>query len=419
MTIFSWLYCLILASFFAARANAGLTPLADKYLDEGLHHLYNLDYEKSRASFHKIIETEPDRPFGYLFEAGGIWWQSAMEYGLFKDTPTLRGLFEADIKTALRKVDALEASPDKATRADGHFVEGMTLGTLGQWEMMRGHWVRAYFTGKKALKHLKKTLKLDEQYYDADLGLGVFEYQADHFGGMLRVFSEIGGIHGDEKKGLELMNLAAQRGRNGSRQAAQFLLSITIADRNDYATALLLAERLQRDFPESVYFKFIAAMLNYRLGRLDESLRLGREIFEQSKADPTGFNRKLLSLACGLTGDKCLDRDDAQQGVIWFSRAIDSEPAPKVITHPAKHAKHAAAPPVDSGLEQWLSLNHLYRAYAHDILGQNDAAERDYHWVLDHSDFSDNHARAKECLEIACDAKPLLLYMRAMSTSTR
>lgn len=399
-----------LLALAAPRGEASLSPVAAKYLDDGLHHLYSLDYDASRASFRKIIETEPDNPFGYLFESGGIWWQSSMEYGLFKDTPTLQGLFEQDIDAALRKVDALEASHDKDTKADGNFVEGMTLGTLGQWELMRGHWFKAYRTGLKALKHLHKCMKVDEGYYDADLGLGVFEYQAGHFGGMFKLIAGIGGIHGDEKKGLELMELAAKQGRYGSRQAADFLSTIYIADRHDYAAALPHVQRLRRDFPESIYFEFIEAVLQYQLGRWDESMTLGRDIFERTEDDPAAFNKKLLGLVCGLTGDKCLAKDDVEKSLIWFSHAIHetAEPKPR-----AQGGKKRTAGALDD--EKWLSLMHLYRGYTFSILGQGDEAARDYHWVLSHMDFSDNQSRAQECLQGSCGARELLLYMRNKS----
>ncbi len=392
----------------SSTAQAALSPAAERYLDEGLHHLYSLEYDQSHAAFHKIIETEPDSPFGYLFEAGGIWWQSSMEYGLFKDTPTLQGVFEKDIDTALKKVDALEASKDPQTSADGHFVEGMTAGTKGQWEIMRGQWVKAYFTGKRAMKHLNKCLKIDKDYYDADLGVGAFNYQASHFGKFLKVVAVVGGIHGDEKKGLELMELAAEKGHYGARQAAQFLATIYISDRHDYAKALPLIQRLRQDFPESPYFEFIEAMLQYRLGHWDESLKLGREIFDRSSGDPKSLNQKLLGLTCGLTGDQCLAKGDVEHGLEWFSKAGEAAPAAK-----ATHSKKAAAEAESD--QQWLSAAHLYRAYTLDILGRSPESAKDYHWVLEHPDFSDNRARAQECLDRICDSKSLLLYMRAMS----
>src|SRR5258708_5579202 len=171
---------LLAAALLASPGGAALSPNAELSLDRGLHDLYSLDYVEARADFRKLIEQEPDNPFGYLFESGAIWWQSSQEYGLFKDTPTLQGLFEQDVEFAIKKADPLTDSKDKGLKADGHFVEGMALGTRGQWSLMRGHYMKAFFDAKKAIKHLKKVPKIDSSYRDVDLGLGVFDYQAAH-----------------------------------------------------------------------------------------------------------------------------------------------------------------------------------------------------------------------------------------------
>ena len=72
-------------------AEARLTPAAERNMDDGIRNLYSLDYQASRKAFRRIISEEPANPFGYLAEAGAIWWQAAAEYGLFKGTPTLQG----------------------------------------------------------------------------------------------------------------------------------------------------------------------------------------------------------------------------------------------------------------------------------------------------------------------------------------
>ena len=76
---------------------ARTSPATQAQLDEGLNALYSLDYVQARRASRKLIELEPDNPFGYLFEASAIWWQASQEYVLFKDTPTLQGLFEQDV----------------------------------------------------------------------------------------------------------------------------------------------------------------------------------------------------------------------------------------------------------------------------------------------------------------------------------
>jgi tetratricopeptide (TPR) repeat protein len=403
---------LLISLAFAAPARAALSQTAELSLEKGLHHLYNLDYAESRADFRKLIEKEPDNPFGYLFESGGIWWQSSLEYGLFKDTPTLQGLFEQDVEAAIRKADVYNDSKDKVLKADGLFVEGMALGTRGQWNLMKGNYIKAFFDGKKAMKLIKKTLKLDPDYRDADLGLGVFEYQAAHLSGIAKL-SSILGVRGDEKKGIALLKSAHERGRYGTGQAGEFLLMIYIMDKKDWHMAVETLKRQRAQFPESVYFESLELLSRWKLGQKAESAALGRSVFDKAKADPKAFNRKLLSLVCGLMADNCLGKDQVAESLAWLDHALESTPEPK----PARPSKTKAARPnpADADTVQYLSLLHLYRGYMRDASGKTDEASADYDWVLKHPDFSDNHARAKECHETGCGAKQVLLYLRSLS----
>ena len=395
-------------------AQAALTQDAELALDRGLHCLYNLDYAESRRAFRKIIEQEPDNPFGYLFESGAIWWQAAQEYDLFKDTPTLQGLFEQDVEATIRKSQPWIDSKDKTLRVDGYFAAGLALGTRGQWHLMKGHYVKAYLDGKRTVKHIKKSLKLDDTYYDAYIGLGIYDYQAARLSGVARLGSLIG-VRGDEKRGLERIQLAADRGRYGARQAAQFLSGLYILDRRDWAAALPLIERLRRDFPDSVYFDSIELLLRWRLGQPEQSLAMGRAIFERIKKEPRAFNRKLLTLVCGLQGEHCLDGEQAAGMRAWLTAAIAATPEPEP-RKPSKHARKAPPEPPTDELS-YLMLLHLYRGYMADVLGRTDEATTDYAWVLKQPDFSDSRARASSCLETGCPAKELLDYLHTLSHS--
>lgn len=386
----------LLFSLTARPAAAGprLSPAAEAQLDEGLQRLYSLDYDQSRAAFRKLIELEPDNPFGYLFEAGGIWWESSQEFGLFKDTPTLQGLFEQDVEAAQRKADAYIDSKDPQTKADGYFVSGMALGTLGQWRLMKGHWVDAYFAGKKAIKHLKKCVKLDPGYEDAYLGLGVFDYQAAHLSGIAKL-GVLLGMRGDEKRGLEELQRAVDKSRYSSRQASEFLLCIEMIDRHDFARALPVVQRLRAQVPGSPYYLFLEILLRHRLGDWDGSLALGRELDASVEADPAGFRRKWLTLVCGLSGADCLATPDAERALRWFD-----------------HALEATAKEKPSGFQ---TLLRLFRGQLLDVLGRRDEAVAEYRKALALPDVDFAHSRAAACVGAPCGREETLRALRALS----
>ncbi|MBI5200333.1 MAG: hypothetical protein HY925_02000 [Elusimicrobia bacterium] len=387
---------LLALCLLAPRPARALTPAAESYLDQGLFALYNLDYDLARSKFRELISQEPANPYGYLFEAGAIWWQSSNEYGLFKDTPTLEGVFEDDIEKVVETSDKLFDSSDKRLRAEARFAAGMALGTRGQWNLMRGNWMRAYFDGKKAMKHLNKCVKIDPEFWDAYLGLGVYDYQAAHLPGVLKAGILLG-IHGDEARGLERMYTALEKGRFGSRQAAQFLSSIFILDRKEYGQALPLLQRLRQSFPTSPYFHFLEVTTLYRLGKVEESHQSARGLLDRAKADPGILGRKQLTLFCGMAGEDCLSADQATAAIEWFSQAIDRATAAD---------------------RDWLSLNYLYRGISHDIVGQRSLAIDDFERVLTRPDFSGSHERAKRCMLNACTRAEVVRILKGIAATT-
>lgn len=380
----------------AASAISGpsLSTAAAAQLDEGLARLYSLDYAKSRAAFRRLIELDPENPFGYLFEAGGIWWQSSQEYGLFTDTPTLQGLFEEDVDAAQRKADAYADSDDLQTKVDGYFVSGMALGTHGQWRLMRHHMLDAYFTGKKAVKHLKKCLKLAPGYSDARLGLGVFDYQTAHLSGVAKL-GILFGMKGNEKRGLENIAYAMEKSPTAGRQAAQLLSQIYVIDMHDYGRALPVVQRLRRDFPDSPYFIFLEALLRHRLGDWAGSLALSRELYARIEADPAAFRAKWLTLVCGLSGADCLAKGDADLALTWFDRALD-----------------ATAGETPTGFH---TLLHLFRGQLLDALDRRDEALAEYRRVVALPGIDDAHERAYACQSSPCGRAEILRRLRALS----
>lgn len=385
---------LVLAAARPAVAEPRLSTTTAVQLDEGLKALYSLDYPQSRAAFHRLIELEPESPYGYLFEAGGIWWQSSQEYGLFQDTPTLQGVFEDDVDQALRRADAWIDSPDSAKKAAGYFASGMTLGIKGQWRLMKRHWMEAYFEGKKAIKHLKKCLKADPDFVDAHLGLGVFEYQTAHLSGIARL-GILFGLRGNEKRGLEEIRLAADRSRDSGRQAAELLAQIDIVDRGDFADAQALLARLRRDFSGSPYFLFLEMIVRHRLGDWDGSLALGRELYRVVAADPASFRPKWLTLVCGLSGPDCLARPDVERGLAWIDHALAATSGEKV--------------------DGFQTLLRLFRGNALDVLNRREEAVAEYKRCLELPPFDFVHERAHACLAAPCGRYEIIGRLRALS----
>lgn len=367
-----------------AAAEPAIPPESEALRQRALVHLFNLDFAESRADLRIIIDREPESPFGHLFEAGALWWQASTEFDLFKDTPTLEGLFEEDAALGLRKAEPWIESEDPARRAHGYFAAGMILGLRGQWQLSRGKWIKAYRDGKRAVKYLKRCVDIDPEYHDAYLGLGIFDYQTDRLPGILKVPALLM-IRGDAERGKARMRQAAERGNLVTRQAAIFLLSLTLTDDKDYARALPMLQPLRRDYPDSPYYRFLEALILHKLGDWEESRARALDLFRAAERDPEILGRKQLGTLCGLYGAACFEKDKLEEAAAWLTRAIEA--------------------PLRGQPAGWASLCRLYRGLAYDMLGRREEALADYEKVSGPSRALAERCRAAPCGRDAVEAE--------------
>jgi tetratricopeptide (TPR) repeat protein len=387
---------LMLSSLRLMAAENLLTPESKTRLNAALGDLYNMDFNKADGDFSHIIRGEPENPFAYLSDAGALWWETSVHNGIVPDSARVRSRFEKDIARSIQGAETLLKSPFPRDQAKGHFIMGLSLGELGEWDFINHHWFKAFFTGKKAIKHLKSCLKIDSTYYDAYLGLGSYDYQVSHFRFLLKAGAFLGGLHANEQRGIEHLIMAEDRGPYSSDQAAIFLVTLYALDKKDYATALSIIHKLRAKYPESMYFELIEVALSAKLRNWDRSLSLGHEIFEKIKADPDAYRRRLLYLACGFSPPNCLNLVESAELVDWTTHAIDAAPSLGNET-------------VDP---EMLPLLHLYRGYGEDITGSRDKAVSDYQWVIAHPDFLGGHAQAAQCVSAPCSRDTILDFLR-------
>lgn len=337
----------------------------------------------------RLIDEQPNNPLGWLGEAGVLWWEADAEYALFKDTSPLDALFEEDVRKVLETSEPLLDSKDPARKADGHFAAGMALGVHGQMELARGRYLKAYSDGKKAIKHLKKCVKLDPDYHDAYLGLGIFDYQTDRLPAVLKLPMLF--VHrGDAQRGLARMRQAMERGRFSKDQAAGFLLTILIRE-GDNAGALELLARLRAEFPRSAYLRYREAVVLARAGDWERSQRTLFALLADAPADPS-FERKELSIFCGLAGAHCFERPYAEEAERWLDRAL---------------AEKSSA--------RWTSPLLFWRGLARDVLGRRADAVQDYTRALAVPDVRFAHEHARHCLSTACDREETLRALRELA----
>lgn len=361
----------------------------DPGLQAALADLYRLEYEKVWPAAGEFIAARPRNPFGHLFVAGALWWQTTTENLSPEEDPALGRRFERSVDRTVELADELIESEDPRQRADGYFAAGMALGLRGQWRLVQGRWYQAYRDGKKAMSYLRRCVEISPRYYDAYMGLGIFDYQVAKLPGALKLGARllIRGT-GNAKRGLKRLRLSVKKGRFASRQAAAFLLSIHLVYERDYPKALETVRGLLQDFPESPYYRFIEVLCLARTGDWDASHAKAQALFADLGKDPEAFLRKERGTLCGFAGDACLEEDRLAAAEDWLTRAL-------------AQARRSDDP------NGWRTILRLYRGAANDMLGRRERALDDYRGVTALPDFAGSHARARFCMEEPCRGKRL------------
>jgi len=348
----------LLFSASPARATGALVQASDHpLLQEGLVHLYSLDYDRLVQNAVSFRDSHPTNPLGHLFLSGALWWQYTTESEQLRPDTDFLDRFDDYVDATVSAAKPLMRSRNDEARADGLFAAGMVLGLRGQMKLANGQFFGAYRDGKKGIKFLKKCVKIDPEYHDALMGLGIFDYQVAVLPGVLKFGAKLlfRGT-GNASRGIRRIRNAITHGRFANNQAAGFLLTIFMLNEHDYRQALGVAKDLHAAFPKSPYYGFIHASLLHRNGSPKESRLAMREIFDYLAAEPDRFARKQLGTVCGLFGPACFDRANLIAANSWISQTLSAE--------------------MESS--EYIALLTLYRGIARDLLGKRAEALEDY-----------------------------------------
>ncbi len=191
----------------------------DSRIMRGLEGIYSLHLDVSAREFDGIIEKYPDRPYGYFGKAMTTW--ARLEYEHETSSPALKNLFERLTEEA--RVKSKQWLKEHPKDAQAHLCAGGIHGLRSKLFLENHRWIKAYLSGKKAIRYTRKAAKLDPQLYDAYLGMGMYEYYAGTLGVVVRILARFF-LHGDPVKGIEYLKTAREKGHFNAVAAELMLI---------------------------------------------------------------------------------------------------------------------------------------------------------------------------------------------------
>ena len=368
----------------------------------GLAALYNLDYVKAQRDFNEIVKLDPSNPSGPQLLAARVWLKTLYESrrlqsslyssesfytkGDDKVDPKIVAEFRALTREAKRLADArVKANPRDIEAID---ALAAVAGLKASFEeaVERRHFA-ALRDGSEAVDRHREVLRLDPNYIDAQLTIGLYDYVLGSLPLPAKLLAGLTGARGSKRRGLAALERVAREGR-WSRDDAKSLLILLYTREKRFPEVLTLARELSARYPRNYLFRLEAAdalVAQAALERRNQNSEAAAKAEEEAFAS---FDELLRDRSVRETLARALDLVHFKYGEVLLT---------------AGHGERAAheflmATRVDGAETSLVTMAHLYAARAFDLMGKRADALAQYRQVLTRPDIFDAHDGAKKGL---------------------
>lgn len=271
--------CLIAASFTPAHAEIKLPPDVMEYATVGINGVYSLDFDTANENIQKVFALYPDHPFAHFGNAMIAWSRYEYEYELSDDVQ--RKKFEKILDDSISGIKRwIKKNPDDP---NAYMGIGALYGLRAMFTMRNRSWITAYFSGRKAISNLEKSMELDPTYYDAYFGLGIYNYFAGTLPSVIKILAKIVAIKGDVDTGVKQLNVAREKATFTSDSAKLLLIEVQNTRGNKYydpEKSLQYIQELHAKFPANPLMHYVVLICQFETGDYDAVLAGGQEFLE-------------------------------------------------------------------------------------------------------------------------------------------
>jgi tetratricopeptide (TPR) repeat protein len=352
---------------------------------EGFNALYNMDYKNAQAKFNQMTQILPEHPAGHFYLATNYWLEllestrrlQSNLYGgesFYADTQDkvdekIDKEFRRLLKVSLERAESnLKKNPKDV---ESIYYQGAAHGLMASYEATVS---RAFFSalkhGSKSVDLHRKVVELDPNYVDAYLTIGTYDYIVGSLPFAVKIVAAIGGFRGSKERGLQELNLVAQKGFYAQDDAKVLLL--TLYNRENKNTEVLhLLETLSNKYPQNYLFKVERANTLVKLNRATESYQLFEELLKTKSA------QKMQDLIHYQYGEAFSSQGRYADALNEFQKVKS----------------------LNASSSELVTRAHLRAGQILDLLAKRDEAKLEYQTVLKRENVFDSHEQAKKYLQ--------------------
>ena len=317
----------------------------DPIVRDGHNHFYILDYDGAIARFDEVIKAHPKEPIAYAYELQAMIFRELYHQDLLDTTYYAHDSFltnqrKVDIPPANRqRIEFLTSQTitlaDQRLKADPQdknalFARGFAKGLHAAFITLAEHsWFAAARQGLSARNDSEAVLKIDPDYADADMAVGIQQFAVASLPGFVRVVVGIAGVGGNKERGLRLLHISAEKGIITSVES-RTTLSLFLRHDARYAEALAVQHGLAVQFPHDYLFRLEEANLTKDKGDGPGAIAIYKQVLADARQPGYFVDPRLQMALFGLA---------------------DTERGQNLVADAAKHYLEAASQPVSS---DWL-----------------------------------------------------------------
>ena len=294
------------------------------YLKQGIEKAFNLDNQSANFYLQKALELDKEDPTGYAYIAMVCFFSYEMSF-----EPKDR---DKNQEIMLRNIDEAIAKGEK--RIEKNSEDPQAYFAMALAKIVEVHWAihqKKYFLiaqeTSNIWEYLEKAKEGDPQNYDVYFLMGLFHYHIDYLSGLTRFFSSILITSGDRQKGLQELELAAQKGYLLKELAQTELSSAYLNFEKQPAKALPFARELKEKFPNNYNFLFALANILSDLHRFEEAFEIARQIERSIQGGIPPFVPQLQPRYNQLMGRILFIQGEYERAAEYFQKALkDTSP---------------------------------------------------------------------------------------------
>ncbi len=266
------LFLLIVPLGTQAQLREGKTTIATPTIEElrakGSEALFNLDYEGARQAFKEIARIFPDDPTGPQLLANTLWlealnksrllqaaiYSSQSFYSKTEDKPDPQ--VAQEFRDLTRQATQLAKAQLKLNPRDPRM-----LYMLGATETLKAtyaatlerRFMAALREGSSGVDRHRDVLKLDPNFHDAELSIGMYDYVVGNLPLAVKLVASLTGARGSKKRGIQTLERVTKEGQ-WTRDDARVLLIGLYKREKRYLEALVVSRELQAKYPRNYLF---------------------------------------------------------------------------------------------------------------------------------------------------------------------